>query len=75
MIKKYEQSLNDSFSENSTDELICRFEYMLNKNREKPIRRSTLISHIANGTVGTMIRKYDSIAFYVGYRESAYYRS
>lgn len=75
MVRQFEQHLNNSFSSNyHTYELLEKFIYLTSPQRHKPVRKSTILKHIAEGTVGSMLRKHDSIAFYAEYNSSPYYR-
>lgn len=71
--RDHEQYLNhiyqDSFLE---DVVLSNFIYLTNSNRNYPIRLQTLENHIARGTVGTMMRRYDLIAFETSYKDSRY---
>jgi len=64
--KKYEAHLNelyaDAFSQSEAVDKFCYF-------RDGKISNRTLISAYHNRTLGTLLRRYDSIAFEVGYND------
>lgn len=67
---KTEKSLNDYFDETfEYNELIEKFIYLTNKQRGDAISLKRLKNYILSKEVGTMLRKYDPIAFNTQYQE------
>lgn len=65
-----EKSLNDYFDETfEYNELIEKFIYLTNKQRGDAISLKRLKTYILSKEVGTMLRKYDQIAFNTQYQE------
>ncbi len=65
--KSHEQKLNELYSDIIQDyhSAFEKFDYLLNKNRWKHTTRNNIISHYNKGKLGTLLRKYDPIAFNV----------
>lgn len=65
--KNHEQKLNELYADTIQDYYAAfeKFEYLTNKNRGKHTTKSNIISHYNNGTLGTLLRRYDPIAFNV----------
>jgi hypothetical protein len=71
MKKEFEQKLNRDYNLNYDDSHLIRdFSYMMNKSRGKHCTLQTIKNHVHQGRAGTLLRKYDSIAFEVAYNES-----
>lgn len=67
---KHEQHLNELYKDTySRDQAFDNFEYLTNKKRMNFIMPWNLWNHIDRGTLGTLLRKYDPIAFNVSYGE------
>jgi hypothetical protein len=62
----YEQYLNDLYEEQPHDDVFHKFEYLTNESRGKSMTSEALNGFIRNGTVGTMLRQFHSIAFQTG---------
>lgn len=68
--KQYELYLNAFHSEHYDFETMKdNFIYLTNKTRGKHISEKTLIKAYYNKTLGSLLRKYDPIAFRVGFNE------
>lgn len=64
---KHEQHLNELYSDTipSYYSAFVQFEYLTNKNRGKHTTKANIINHYNKGTLGTLLRRYDPIAFNV----------
>ena len=67
--REFELYLNELYMEYDPETLFENMIYLSNKNRKFRCNESTIRSAIANGTMGTLLRKYDSIAFEVAFNE------
>lgn len=66
--KAYETHLNASYADAySLSEAIENFCYMTNKSRGKATTIKAIQTAHNNHELGTLLRKYDSIAFYAGF--------
>ena len=69
-LKNYEIYLNEYHAEHySTETLNDNFGYLTNKNRDKHVSGKGLLTAYYNKTLGTLLRKFDPIAFRVGFNE------
>lgn len=64
---KFETRLNDLYADTVQDycQAFEMFEYMTNKSRGKHTTKQNIIKHYNNGTLGTLLKNYDPIAFNV----------
>lgn len=68
--KVYEAHLNAAYADAySLYEAIDNFEYMCNRSRSRATTTNAIHVAHTNHTLGTLLRKYDPIAFNVGFRE------
>ena len=65
----YEAYLNDLYEEQPHENVMENFIYLTNVSRGKSMTSEVLYSIINNGSVGTMLREYDPIAFTTGYND------
>lgn len=63
--KEFEAYLNALYAEQDPERLFEEMIYLTNKQRKFRCTESTLRGAIASGTMGTLLRKFDSIAFEV----------
>lgn len=61
----FEKKLNQQFADLPNEFVFEQLIYLTSKHRGKHITERTLKSHIANETCGSLLRKYDPIAFFV----------
>ena len=63
----FEKSLNEHYSEVIPDYFTAfeKFDYMTSKDRNKRTTKHNIISHYNKGTLGTLLKKYDTIAYNV----------
>lgn len=67
---KHEQHLNELYKDAySESQAYDQFEYLCNKQRKHFIIPRTLRNHINRGSLGTLLRKYDPIAFNTSYSD------
>lgn len=65
--KNYEAYLNELYFDSySESQAFDNFEYLTNKSRGKSISKSKLMQAYHARELGTILRKYDPIAFQVG---------
>ncbi len=57
------ERINLSFNEQSSESNFEQFIYITNKKRGNSISETRLLKYIEDGQVGTMLKKYDSIAY------------
>lgn len=64
---KHEKRLNELYSETIHDYYSAfeKFDYMTVKSRGKHTTKSNIINHYNAGTLGTLLKQYDPIAFQV----------
>lgn len=67
--KAYEKYLNQFYSGMAPSDVFDKFIYFTNRNRAISLSEKQLWNWIYKDKVGTLVRKYDSIAFNVGYRK------
>lgn len=67
--KFYEEYLNQFYSEMAPGDVFDKFIYFTNKNRAISLSEKLLWNWIYKDKVGTLVRKYDSIYFNVGYND------
>lgn len=67
--KAYEEYLNNLYSEMNYEDAYNQFEYLFNKKRELPLSINRFQRYFHADMMGYMFRKYDPIAFNVGYNE------
>lgn len=69
--KQYEAYLNGLYSETCYDytTAINEFDYLTVKSRGNHTTRENIIKHYNNLQLGALLRKYDPIAFNVGFNE------
>jgi hypothetical protein len=68
--KAYEEHLNQLYAEYySSEQAVDLFEYMTNKSRGAHTTPSNIVSCAENHTLGTLLRKYDPIAFNTGFSD------
>lgn len=67
----YEKELNRQLQENYSDgELLEKYEYLVERDfDEEKLTAEMLAENIRNGTMGSVLRKYDETLFSVGYEE------
>lgn len=67
IMTKAEIKLNELYADIVRDyyEAFEMFEYMTNKSRGKHTTKQNIIKHYNNGTLGTLLKNYDPIAFNV----------
>lgn len=61
----YEEHLNEIYSENDFDSLV----YLTNGNRGEHVSEEELLSALYNGSAGSLLKRYDPIAFNTGYND------
>lgn len=61
---KLEQLLNESLAVLTYDEVIDNYSYLTEKSRRKHCSRKALEIAFVAGKLGSLLKKYDSIAFY-----------
>lgn len=66
--KQYEEFLNQLYDENGVAGIL----YLMNKRRANPVSEYNFYRYVENKKCGTMIRKYDPIAFEVNYADFKY---
>lgn len=67
--KEFEAYLNALYAEQDPERLFEEMIYLTSEQRKFRCTESTLRSAIYGGTMGTLLRKYDSIAFEVQFNE------
>lgn len=67
--KAYEEHLNNLYSEMSYEDAYNQFEYLFNKKRKLALSINRFQRYYYADMMGYMLRKYDPIAFNVGYNE------
>lgn len=67
--KAYERYLNELHSDIPPRDLFAKYIYFTNKDRGISISERSLWYWIYSFQIGVLLRKYDSIAFNVGYNE------
>lgn len=72
--KEYERHLNDVYSETCYDYVTALdvFDYITVRSRGTHTTRENIIKHYNNQKLGSLLRKYDPIAFNVGFNEWSY---
>lgn len=65
----YEKYLNQFYSEMVSSDVFDKFIYFTNRNRTISLSEKLLWNWIYKNKIGTLVHKYDSIAFNVGYNE------
>lgn len=68
---KHEAKLNELYADTIPDYVTAfdKFDYMTNKSRGKYTTRNNIIKHYNAGTLGTLLKKYDPVAYNVSKRD------